>query len=312
MRKVEVPHQERTGYKFCGYYSDATLSGRKEQEKTSYPYYRRIKYKISYKLNKGKNDPLNPKYYFYDTEVNLVEPTRTFYKFLGWRDGKKITKKIEKGEHRDIVLEAMWVPELAWINTAKEKPAEPYFKSFDSKIQYLSEMMQTQLQYFSLFEAKNTTLATVDTILLTLASLFTSSVILENNHHLPDNYHFILSIVLIVLVCTLLASLVVTLFNIFFDVGKRRKRHLKIKYNHHSISGIIHYSKFEFIDRINKISDQEVFQDLANQTRGLVSINEKNQKRIRVAVILDLVALFFLVCTLIFIVVVQNIPVVQP
>ena len=188
MRKTEVEHPERTGYKFCGYYVDPTFTGKKQKKKTDYPYYQRMKYKITYTLNRGKNSPFNPKYYYYDTEVNLVEPTRTHFKFLGWYDRGKKVEKIVKGEHRDIDLEARWIPELAWTKSVKESSSKPYFSTFDSKISYLSEMIQTQLQYFALFEAKNTTLATVDTILLTLASLFTSSVILDNKRPLPGMY----------------------------------------------------------------------------------------------------------------------------
>lgn len=168
-------------------------------------------------------------------------------------------------------------------------------------------MIQTQLQFFNLFEAKNTSLATVDAILLTLASLFTSTILIENKSILNGGPNLLLKIGLIILVCIILSSLVVTLLNIIFDVGKRHKRYLKIKYNHHSISGVIHYNKEEFKNRICTIPTNEVLNDLASQTWGLIRINEKNQKRIKIAVILDLIGLVWFIMILVFIMIAQYI-----
>ena len=307
---IMLEHEEKNGYDFCGYFSNPEFTGKKSKTITEYPCYRRKKYKIIYKLNKGKNNEYNPKFYFYSTEVNLSSPTRTYYKFLGWYDnlGNKIDK-IDKETSGDIVLEARWMHELAYVsgNVKEETKAQPYLKTPSARIKYLSEMIQTQLQFFNLFEAKNTSLATVDTILLTLASLFTSTILIENKSILTGVPNLLLKIGLIVLVCIILSSLVVTLLNIIFDVGTRRKRYLKIKYNHHSISGVIHYNKEEFKNRISTIPPNEVLNDLASQTWGLIRINEKNQKRIKIAVILDLVGLVWFIAILVFVMIAQYI-----
>lgn len=94
-------------------------------------------------------------------------------------------------------------------------------------------------------------------------------------------------------------SLGITLLNVIFKVGKRRKRILKIKYNHHSISGIIRYSQKEFINRINNISSEDIINDLAKQVYGLVNHNEKSQRKIRIAVIIDIIALIYFLIILI-------------
>ena len=41
-------------------------------------------YKITYKLNKGKNNTANPKTYTSEDEIKFKKPTRSGYHFVGW------------------------------------------------------------------------------------------------------------------------------------------------------------------------------------------------------------------------------------
>ena len=65
--------------------------------------------------------------------------------------------------------------------------------------------------------------------------------------------------------------------------------------------------KEEFKNRISTIPPNEVLNDLASQTWGLIRINEKNQKRIKIAVILDLVGLVWFIAILVFVMIAQYI-----
>lgn len=70
-------------------------------------------YKITYNLNGGTNHELNPATYTIEDKVDLMEPTRDGYTFLGWytdsqfSDSKKISS-ISKGSTGDKVLYAKW------------------------------------------------------------------------------------------------------------------------------------------------------------------------------------------------------------
>ena len=66
-------------------------------------------YKITYKLNKGKNNVSNPKTYTAEDEIKLKDPTRSGYHFAGWYSDSKYKKKvstIEKGTKGTLVLYA--------------------------------------------------------------------------------------------------------------------------------------------------------------------------------------------------------------
>lgn len=283
----------KKGYQFCGYYTNPFYEGKPVSYQTEYPMYKLLFYKIKYKLNGGRNSQYNLKKYNINTAFELSVPTKKLHRFIGWYDenGNKVSE-IKSGTIGDIVLEAKWVHESIYFEAKvqkREKLSEPFFKDDISKKDYLLEMYQTELSFFDLFESKNNSLATADTILLTLASIFTTQFFDKEG----QNNSCLLMILSIILVAMIMTSLGVILLNVIFKVGKRPKRIIKIKYNHHSISGIIRYSRNEFIERINTISSEDLVNDLAKQVYGLVKINENSQRRIRVAVIIDLIALVY-------------------
>ena len=72
-------------------------------------------YKITYKLNKGKNNSANPKTYTTLDKVTLKTPTRSGYHFVGWYLDSKYKKKIgviEKGSKGAITLYAKWTEQI--------------------------------------------------------------------------------------------------------------------------------------------------------------------------------------------------------
>ena len=72
-------------------------------------------YKITYKLNKGKNNSANPKTYTTLDKVTLKAPTRSGYHFAGWYLDSKYKKKIsviEKGSKGAVTLYAKWIRQV--------------------------------------------------------------------------------------------------------------------------------------------------------------------------------------------------------
>lgn len=73
-------------------------------------------YKITYKLNKGKNNTANPKTYTSEDEIKLKKPTRSGYHFVGWYTDSKYKNEInviEKGSEGAITLYAKWTKEIS-------------------------------------------------------------------------------------------------------------------------------------------------------------------------------------------------------
>lgn len=69
------------------------------------------KYKVTYKLNGGKNSSANPSTYTPNKEVKLKAPSKKGYKFAGWYTDSKLTKsisKIKKGSTGNYTLYAKW------------------------------------------------------------------------------------------------------------------------------------------------------------------------------------------------------------
>ena len=72
-------------------------------------------YKITYKLNKGKNNTANPKTYTSEDEIKLKKPTRSGYHFVGWYTDSKYKNEInviEKGSEGALTLYAKWTKEI--------------------------------------------------------------------------------------------------------------------------------------------------------------------------------------------------------
>lgn len=89
-----------------------------------------VGYKITYKLNKGKNHEKNPSA-FYKQKVNLYSPTRKGYAFKGWYTDSKFKTKItsiKKNSNKNHTLYAKWekvtkplAPTLKSVSNIKNK-----------------------------------------------------------------------------------------------------------------------------------------------------------------------------------------------
>ena len=73
-------------------------------------------YKITYKLNKGKNNTANPKTYTSEDEIKFKKPTRSGYHFVGLYTDSKYKNQIsviEKGSEGSLTLYAKWTKEIS-------------------------------------------------------------------------------------------------------------------------------------------------------------------------------------------------------
>ncbi|WP_143088274.1 Ig-like domain-containing protein [Acetitomaculum ruminis] len=110
-----------------------------------------IPYKITYKLNGGKNSNSNPSTYTGDEEVKLFNPTKKGYNFGGWFTSssyKSSTKKncIAKGSKKNIILYAKW--SKVTINAASIKSAKKATKtSIDLVLKNLGGKVNYQIMY---------------------------------------------------------------------------------------------------------------------------------------------------------------------
>ena len=108
-------------YTFAGWNTKANGKGKSYKNKqkikltkniTLYAQWKLTRYKITYKLNGGKNAKKNPTAYTYKTStIKLKNPTRKGYVFKGWYLDKKFKKKvtvINKGSSGNKTLYAKW------------------------------------------------------------------------------------------------------------------------------------------------------------------------------------------------------------
>ena len=108
-------------YTFAGWNTKANGKGKSYKNKqkikltkniTLYAQWKLTKYKITYKINVGKNAKKNPTAYTYKTStIKLKNPTRKGYVFKGWYLDKKFKKKvtvINKGSSGNKTLYAKW------------------------------------------------------------------------------------------------------------------------------------------------------------------------------------------------------------
>ena len=115
--KLQAP--TRKGYKFVNWYSNKSMTKKatkikanSTENKTFYAKWKKETYKISYKLDGGKNSSKNPKSYKVTTAtIKLKAPTKKGYTFEGWYSDKEFTKKvtsIKTGSAGDVKLYAKW------------------------------------------------------------------------------------------------------------------------------------------------------------------------------------------------------------
>ncbi len=114
---------KRTGYTFVGWNTKANGKGTSYDDKeyievhigetlTLYARWSAITYRLTYKLNGGKNSSGNPKSYkVYSSTITLAKPTRKGYTFGGWFGDAKLTKRVKaiaKGSTGNKTLYAKW------------------------------------------------------------------------------------------------------------------------------------------------------------------------------------------------------------
>lgn len=117
---------KRVGYQFAGWAIEPTGSviaedtaefdgvGYLNDQNTTldlYAVWKLYKYEIIYHLNGGENAESNPKSYDYYSNIELKDPVRDGFAFLGWYRDKEYTERIgriKKGESGDLELYARW------------------------------------------------------------------------------------------------------------------------------------------------------------------------------------------------------------
>lgn len=116
-----VPTPTRRGYTFAGWYTAKSGGSRigsssvvrTTRNQTLYARWKLVKYKIQYRLGKGKNSRSNPVGYTVASRtIVLKNPVRKGYTFKGWYSDPKFKKKVTKiasGSTGSRKLYARWV-----------------------------------------------------------------------------------------------------------------------------------------------------------------------------------------------------------
>ncbi|WP_217952849.1 InlB B-repeat-containing protein [Adlercreutzia caecimuris] len=107
---ITLKNPTRSGYTFKGWYADRKFKKKvtkvKNKNVTLYAKWAK-NYKITYKLNGGKNSKSNPKKA--SGTVKLKSPTRAGYVFKGWYTNKRLTKRVTKlSMTRNRTVYAKW------------------------------------------------------------------------------------------------------------------------------------------------------------------------------------------------------------
>ncbi|MDR0682685.1 MAG: InlB B-repeat-containing protein, partial [Dysgonamonadaceae bacterium] len=87
---VALKDPSRTGYKFEGWKEGGSIAKGSAGDKTFTAQWSTVKYAIVYELNGGVNHADNPATYTVEDAVALKDPSRTGYKFDGWKEGSAI------------------------------------------------------------------------------------------------------------------------------------------------------------------------------------------------------------------------------
>lgn len=115
---------QKSGYTFAGWNTKKNGKGKAYSDKqkvtgftgnvTLYAQWKAPTYKITYKLDGGKNNTKNPSTYKKTTKtINLKNPSKKGYTFKGWYSDKKFKNKvtsIKKGSTGNKTLYAKWEP----------------------------------------------------------------------------------------------------------------------------------------------------------------------------------------------------------
>jgi len=167
---------------------------------------------------------------------------------------------------------------------------KPYFaEDNEKKFQYLERLDAKQLDLYDWCETKVSTLATIDTILFGVATLFLDKIMFVNE---VNNARLtILNTVMVLLLLTpLFISLIIALWHIRPKMGKGKAT--STRSNHRSVSGIHHFkSKDAYKTHFEKLTIKELCEDLISKIYGMNNNIWKNQKSIKIAVLFDLIGL---------------------
>lgn len=131
---LKLPKPTRTGYQFDGWYTDKKLTKKvtKLTKKSATLYAKWSQpYKVTYKLNKGKNNKANLKKF--GGTLTLKNPTRSGYTFAGWYTDSKFKKKVTKltsknMKNNKVTVYAKWLKNYKVtykLNGGKNNKANP-------------------------------------------------------------------------------------------------------------------------------------------------------------------------------------------
>ena len=114
---VKLYNPTRSGYSFKGWYSDSKYKTRvtsykkgTKGNKKLYAKWSKNTYRITYKLNGGKNTKANPSSYSVTSSISLKNPSRKGYSFKGWYSDSKYKNKVTNIKKRtgNLTLYAKW------------------------------------------------------------------------------------------------------------------------------------------------------------------------------------------------------------
>lgn len=169
-----------------------------------------------------------------------------------------------------------------------EKDNRLFFCSSYEKMQYLENIVGKQLDLYNWCEEKVSTLATLDSILLAVATLFIDKMDYFKTDDSLQARLLNLGIIILILL-PLFISLAIALWHIRPKMGNASNTG---RPNHRSSNGIRHFeNKVAYRNHLNNMTDEEICEDLINQIYGMNSNIWVNQKSIKKAVFFDFISL---------------------
>ena len=88
--KITLKAPTKLGYKFIEWTNGGIIENGSTGDKSFTAKWEIETYKITYNLDGGTNNKINPATYNVHDNITLAEPTKTGYKFIGWSDNGKI------------------------------------------------------------------------------------------------------------------------------------------------------------------------------------------------------------------------------
>ncbi len=191
---------------------------------------------------------------------------------------------------------------------------ESNFSKFE-RIQYVQNLVEKQLDLYGWCETKVTTLATIDSILIAGVTLFVDHVKTESfperdrNNFLGASMSFIEKNLSLIAMVTVLLPVFLSLGTALWHVipKMRSGTYTSPIGNHRSSAGIRKFATLEKYEKyMNNISFETIHHDLIHQIYGMNTNIWRNQRSIRMAVWFDIVALFFFMAIMVYLVINGN------